>query len=420
MASQESTESQDQDRLPKKYSLKEGYDILFIQQPPEEIQLECSVCLQVLSDPCILDCKCGYSFCRECIEPIKNKGSRCPLCTMKFSIILPNIRLDKAKEQLRTNCPNDTLGCTWTGELGRLRQHLNTPVQAKNRHEGCEYATIQCLLCSFECKRRELANHESQQCPERQYTCEFCQEYTSTFREVYTTHWPKCTQFNKFCENGASTSPSTSQYKGLTMEGSELHTILHISGSQPLKYLGSSERALHEHKHKAQCHANDRPCTMLPKLLPTTSKNARKAISGERKQLTMNNFSKLNPDNIWYSWPFYSHDELGYNLCLSVQRNSLYLSVSTHILRGEHDTKLQWPFEGEVSIKLVGRDPERSHCRVIEYTNLVAIECTGRIKGQQERSKGLGKQNFIACRNLVPNFLQNDSLWFDIQCAFYM
>ncbi len=410
---------------PRKYSLKDRDDILFAQQPPKEIQLECSICLQVLTDPCILDCKCGYSFCRECIEPIKNREKPCPLCAMKFSIILPNIRLDKAIRELKTNCPNETLGCLWIGELSQLSTHLNTPAQTKNRHKGCKYAIINCFLCSFECKRHKLANHESQQCPERQYTCEYCQEFTSIFKKVYTEHWPKCSEFKKCCENGASVSELASRYTVLTTEGSQLDTVTTLNntgGDQPLKYLESTEMELFKPKllivcktqDQAICHY-DQTNIVLPDSSPQT---VRKEIIGEHQQLAMNNFSQLNPHKTWYSPSFYSHD-LGYNLCLSISNNSPYLSVSTHILRGEQDAELPWPLEGKVSIKLVGYK-ERSHCRVIEYTSSVEDKCTRRVKGQEERSKGLGIPNFVAHKSLVPNFLKDDSLWFDLQCTFYV
>ncbi len=444
---QESKDTQENERPLRKYSLKEGYDINFTQQPPEEIQLDCSICLQVLSDPCILDCKCGYSFCRECIQPIQNKGSTCPLCTMKFSLLLPNIRLDKTIREFRSNCSNDTLGCTWTGELRLLRKHLNTPAQAKNRYEGCEYASIECFLCSFECKRRELANHERKQCPERQYTCEYCQEFTATFKEVYTKHWPKCTQLKTVFETGAGISMSTSQYTPLT---AELHTGSSVDRLGHLEYHPDSsvcegkyhpdssvcegrynpdssacegryhpDSSVCEGRYTAQCHANDEDSiAQLPKLLPKPPQNERKAIFGQPQQLIMN-ISELNPENVWYSPPFSSH-ELGYTLCLSVQHCRAYLSVSTHILRGEHDKELQWPLEGKVNIKLVSSDPERSHCRVIEYTNQVGEEYAGRIKAQDQRSKGLGREHFIARRSLAPNFLTlGDSLCFEVQCTFY-
>ncbi len=413
---QEDTESQDKISSPvllaTKYSLKlkEEYEITFATQPPKEIQLECSICLQILSDPCILNCKCGYSFCRECIEPIRIGGNRCPLCNMNFSITLPNIRLDKTLNELEINCCNDNLGCKWTGELGSLSKHLNT--QASNRLEGCEYVTIKCSLCPFQCVRKEMANHEGQQCAERQYTCEYCTEYTYIFKDVYTNHWPVCGIFKQACERGGNYSESGLDSAPLTF------------ASQCLQDPSILAHNMTESKYKTrtQCSANGEPIDYIVPMpaLAQPETNERKQINGQRTWMTISNFSNLkDPEDVSYSNSFYTHT-LGYNMCLAIQHKSGYLSVSTHILKGEHDEELTWPLQGEVTIKLVGQDSERSHSRVVEYTREVEEECAGRVMGKDERSKELGKRNFIPYRSLHPNFIKEDSLWFDVQCKLYV
>ena len=410
---QEDTESQDEISSPvlaTKYSLKEGHEITFVTEPPKEIQLECSICLQILSDPCMLDCKCGYSFCRECIESLRIRGNRCPLCVMTFSITLSNIRLDKALNELEIHCCNDNLGCKWTGELGSLSKHLNTQASS-NRLEGCEYVIIQCSLCEFRSVRKEMANHEGQQCAERQYTCEYCNEYTSTFKDVYTNHWPVCGLFKQACERGGNYLKS------------DLDSTPSTVASQRLQYPSIFAHNMTE-KTKAQYFDGDPIGYIVPTpALAQPETNERIQINGQRTWLTMNNFSSLiDSEEVRYSTSFYTHIQ-GYNMCLAIQHNrdkSGYLSVSTHILKGKYDIELKWPLQGEVTIKLVGQDSERSHSRVVEYTGEVEEECAGRVLGKGERSKGLGKMKFISYRNLYPNFIREDSLWFDVQCKLYV
>ena len=57
-----------------------GFECEFAaEKPPDIVQSECPVCLQVLREPYQVSC-CGKSFCRACIEPIKDNKKPCPTC----------------------------------------------------------------------------------------------------------------------------------------------------------------------------------------------------------------------------------------------------------------------------------------------------------------------------------------------------
>ena len=45
------------------------YECIFVERPRKHLQTECSVCLCILREPCLVDC-CGNRFCQICIEPI--------------------------------------------------------------------------------------------------------------------------------------------------------------------------------------------------------------------------------------------------------------------------------------------------------------------------------------------------------------
>ena len=47
-----------------------GFECEFTEKPPKAVQSECPVCLLVLREPYQAMC-CGYSFCKVCIEKIK-------------------------------------------------------------------------------------------------------------------------------------------------------------------------------------------------------------------------------------------------------------------------------------------------------------------------------------------------------------
>ena len=65
---------------------------------------------------------------------------------------------------------------------------------------------------------------------------------------------------------------------------------------------------------------------------------------------TMDKFKQRKRDNeVWYSPPFYTHHK-GYKMCVGIYANSYgehkgaYTSVSVHLMKGEFDDELKWPF----------------------------------------------------------------------------
>ena len=82
-------------------------------------------------------------------------------------------------------------GCSWTGELGGLRRHL----------EGCQYVTISCTKgCRVSFQRCCLAAHIAQLCPKWDFTCQYC-GFKSIYEEVCNKHWPKCAKYPLPCPN---------------------------------------------------------------------------------------------------------------------------------------------------------------------------------------------------------------------------
>ena len=79
--------------------------------------------------------------------------------------------------------------------------------------------------------------------------------------------------------------------------------------------------------------------------------------------IVMDDFEKhKRSDDAWYSPPFYTHLG-GYRMCLRVDANGngdgkgTHVSVFVHLMRGEFDDLLKWPFRGEVTIQLKKTDP---------------------------------------------------------------
>ena len=54
-------------------------------------------------------------------------------------------------------------------------------------------------------------------------------------------------------------------------------------------------------------------------------------------------------------------------MCISVDANGCcsdvgtHVSVSVYLMRGEHDSRLVWPFRGDITIQLVNHNNDQDH-----------------------------------------------------------
>ena len=126
-------------RFRRNSQLHNGFDCIFTKEPPEHLQIECSICLAILNEPQLIDCHCGSSFCQSCIMPIQIEGKPCPLCKGPFAISMPDRRLQRTLNNLPILCSFKEAGCEWVGELSKLNEHLNASPLEDNKMEGCPF-----------------------------------------------------------------------------------------------------------------------------------------------------------------------------------------------------------------------------------------------------------------------------------------
>ena len=143
-------------------------------------------------------------------------------------------------------------------------------------------------------------------------------------------------------------------------------------------------------------------------------------------ELIMTHFEKHKKGgDRWFSDPFYT-TPAGYKMCLSVVANGVgsgkgtHVTVSVHLMRGEFDDDLKWPFRGDITIQLLNQlEDKEHHERTIQFTNNFPNQISGRItKGN--RAKGRGFDEFILHHELSFNcthhyqYLKYDSLQFRV------
>ena len=168
------------------------------------------------------------------------------------------------------------------------------------------------------------------------------------------------------------------------------------------------------------------------------SKNANeKALKLEKQLVTfipppdfnMTDFEQHQKDDgesDWRSPPFYSHIG-GYKMCLRVrakgqdQGMGTHVSTYVHLMRGEHDDHLKWPFRGDITVSVLNQREEEDH--VVMTTHMddrTSDACSGRVIGRERNVVGKGIGTFIAHSALGYNsaksteYLRNDCLQFRV------
>ena len=139
---------------------------------------------------------------------------------------------------------------------------------------------------------------------------------------------------------------------------------------------------------------------------------------------TVENYSHLKKNALkWFSPPFYSHTQ-GYKLCIEVDvagssvGEGTHVSVLAHLLRGEYDEQLKWPFRGLIKIKLLNERGDHNHFEgTIEYNDDTPLVNSGQVT-DREKSMGWGIHLFIESSKLLQHsatdceYLKYDRLCF--------
>ena len=273
-------------------TFKGGYDCEFVAAPPSS--LECPVCLLTVREPHVISC-CGNQFCRPCIQRIQNENKSCPLCNEPNFTTFLHKGVMREVNSLMVRCPHKEIGCGWEGELGQLQQHLNPGV--KSQGKGCGFVLVNCVYkCGKRFPRRLIHEHELEKCLKRPFEVQI-NSLTKKLDAV-------------IAENEAIKAENK------ILQGT-------------VKQLQSS-------------------CALFGSFLTPTPPF----------YFTLSNVKHYMQEDLWWRSPhFYSHVG-GYKMLVDVCPNGFNAAKGTHlslfvgIMRGEYDDKLQWPFQGKVTIQM--------------------------------------------------------------------
>ena len=341
-------------------------------------------------------------------------------------------------QSLKVRCENEEDGCEWVGELRSLEDHLNT----------CGYVRISCpnrcetflTFLTINSKkdvilRKDLQKHLEEECPHRQHTCPHC-EKTGEYEEITGFHRWICPKMKISCPNDNCNTEFLRQ---------DLQNHLSICPYQKVackyKDFGCEETPFrkdltaHEGDDKAHLHMTMDTMVGIKKeveKLKIENASLQAQILTNRVHLTpflsinqtavlVFKLPKFNTYSDFFSPPFFTHP-LGYKMIIAVSCPAFldtHISVWAHLMKGEYDNDLEFPFEGTITFELLNQLEDKHHHKD-SYTYDGTEDGSKRITDKERADDECGIEDFIPYSELEFNaakncqYLKDDCLVFRI------
>ena len=229
-------------------------------------------------------------------------------------------------------CPN---GCSWQGELQKIALHLDLENKTVTKPGGsglfaCPLQHIACIYKSIGCTAKLQRKDMDQHMADAQH-----------------------------------------EHLKLTMT---LVAQMQLKTTQLEETVRKQTAKLAEHENRMR--DSERMIVFL-----------RQAIGVAPIIVEVDNIPQLNDvSEKWYSAPFHTHFH-GYRMQISIQFGKEYsgYSVYAHLLRGDYDDTLEWPFRGELKIEILSNEGQ-----IVSEVNHVFSELLGKrvkeygVKGEGE------------------------------------
>ena len=372
-----------------------GFDYEFVNGSPPDEYL-CLVCTLVAKEAHQVNC-CGKIICRGCLEKLKKHCNHvCPICRndLQGKHFLDTLAIRNINH-LEVYCENKGRGCTWSGELQKIEQHLKA------------------------------------HCSKGETKCSYCGEIGS-YAYINSEHFEECPDITIECpNNGCSAQPKRKSMDTHRQQCSK-ETISCEFADFGCDHVCLREEML-EHS-KVQVHAH----LQLAAMDARKAKNRLKTVTamlcssqGEplKHIIKMTSFSEfMENQREFYSPSFLTHPD-GYEMCLRVDAAGVLGGKGTHIstflylMKGENDYALDWPLRGKFSIEVLNQERDENHelC-IVHLAEMEGSQHNYRVsKGRAQG--GYGVSNFMSHRDLkgdplmqplATQYLKDDVLYFRV------
>lgn len=314
---------------------------------------------------------------------------------------------DTTIQMLKVICKNRRSGCTWEGELQEYREHSLC----------CQFDLVCCPnRCSSQqfLLRKDTQDHLKWECPSRVTECEHCGA-SGKFSFIATDHLDHCPRCVVECECGKSYVRGEKRFHYASCPKAVIRCKYAELGCDVM--LRREEMEKHNEEALAHLHLGLETAVTLKSLL-----NVVPIV------FHMDDFYKHRntTDLIWYSPGFYTQRR-GYKMCLSVNASGhasakgTHFSVYVHLMSGEYDDTLVWPFQGVVKIELLNQLANSEHFVYgAEFVGQKHEKHNSRVMKGLRSHCGLGEDKFLPYTVLGHNptrkcqYLKDNCLYFRV------
>ncbi|CAD5125988.1 DgyrCDS14169 [Dimorphilus gyrociliatus] len=354
---------------------------------------------------------------------LQTNGNDCPVC--KESIekykVFPDNFARREICALPICCPYQQYGCsakiTLTTKVKHAKeyQHIEEQCPAlfkqceicckqvlladfRNHHKACKKENTTCAYCLKSLKLCELSLHEDN-CGEDELTCQFSdigcpfrvakkekmeEHLTDPFSIYQHQFYLKEAFLQKNSSSRASEKRQDDQLAYLNNKVSYLESVV----EKQANHLDNNNSGLNEERY---CFGR-----YIWKVYPVDELR-QKAVLGIKRSVHSSSF---------YTSPH------GYKMSLRINLNGIdsslnkCISLFIHIMQGEYDDYLSWPFRGTITLTLVGQN---GHDDVVEIlktrTNLAAFFKPNGVRNY----KGFGYMELVPL-NTLGNYVKDNTL----------
>ena len=357
-----------------------------ILTPFERSFVVCCNCEGVMRDPQFTEE--GYK-CSSCLDGREGK----PASVNKTEI-----------EKLRVVCPFRQQGCDWSGTMGLVVTHV----------EKCDLCPVSCSLgCGHSSERKYSKRHETEECPERNTRCEFCQTNIKVSQSC--DHSKTCPNLPLKCSNGCN--EDRIPRKDMSLHVSEFCPLSIVPCSYK-KYgcVGIKRKDMDTHetdfivKHFRIMNTRvDALKTQVNTLTEDQCKLYNKVLEWEIKGVR----DKFEKKEKLYSDPFYVNKYKFQGIACFDTKDNNQLVIFVRLCVGLLDDSLKWPFLGKITLTLVNLErPDNS------ITRSYLTEGKHMFKRRTKDESGYGFGSFATKEDVLKKFSKDDSIQIKIEIEY--
>ncbi|XP_073997556.1 TNF receptor-associated factor 6-like [Rhodnius prolixus] len=364
-------------------------------------RFECPICLTCLKDPFLTTC--GHRFCQECIQQwLKKEGGCCPIDGKSLTQekdLFPDNYTRREIAQQTMECPFP--GCDKILPLLETDSHiLEIHEKADDREELEFYCTFKSIGCQEVFKSQSQLTQHSHRCLNQHL------QLLTIAHNKLSKQIPLCNGENMEKDAAYWDPPPKQPANHMTMFDSshalikslyERIVILEQRNTElelQLKNVKEHNVKMLEDRQKYEANLALRVCngTYIWNLRDMRMKLAE---------------LQDDPSATYYSEGFYTSFS-GYKFCarIHISTNYRYVSLLIHLMKGENDYALSWPFSGRIAFTLIHpNQPDLSVCEVMcSRPDLEAFKRPTK----KMNTRGFGYSEFIQIEHITNMKFFND------------